>query len=111
MAPGTKPDMKDFEKLPLEDLERMQNELSGFVEKRKQNRKKEALKKVKDLVQEHGLSYDEVTAAIRTTAKRGKAPAIYRNPAKPRQTWSGKGEPPQWYVDAPDKNALKIPDD
>lgn len=48
-------------------------------------------------MQEHELEYEEVVAVIRTTTRRGKAPAIYRNPTNPRQTWSGKGEAPEWF--------------
>ena len=60
--------------------------------------------------QEFELSFEDVTRAIRTSAKRGKAPALYRNPDNPRQTWSGKGEAPDWYTKAPNKEALRIQD-
>jgi len=26
-----------------------------------------------------------------------KRPAAYRNPANPAETWSGRGEPPEWF--------------
>lgn len=102
------PDLEAFKNLPLEELQEVQNKLKNFVEKRMENRKKEALQRIKHLVQEYELTFEDVTKVIRTAAKRGKAPPLYRNPENPRQTWSGKGEAPEWYATAPDKEALKI---
>lgn len=99
----------DFSQLPLKELKEMQNKLSGFVEKRLEAKKKKALAEIKKIVKEHDLSFDEVVQTIRAHTKRGKAPAIWRNPENPRQTWSGKGPEPKWYTDAPDKEALRIP--
>ena len=100
----------DFKNLSLDELIDMQEKLKGFVNRRLENKKKEALTQIQSLVKQYELSFDEVTAAIRVTAKRGKAPALYRNPNNPRQTWSGKGEPPEWYKNAKDPEKLRIPD-
>ena len=99
----------DFKALSLEELMEMQNKLKGFVDRRLESKKREALTQIQNLVREHQLTFDEVTNAIRVTAKRGKAPALYRNPDKPRQTWSGKGEPPDWYQNHPNPESLRIP--
>lgn len=107
----TKTSLDEFKDLPLEELQEMQNKLKSFVEKRMDTRKKDALNTIKDMVQEYELTFEEVVRAIRTSAKRGKAPALYRNPEKPRQTWSGKGEEPEWFSTAPDKSVLLIPED
>ena len=102
-------DDKDFSDLPLEELTKMQEKLQKYVEKRLEAKKEEALSQIRTLVKEYDLTFDEVMTAIRVHAKRGKAPALYRNPGNPRQTWSGKGEAPNWYTKAKDKNALRIP--
>lgn len=99
------PDLSDAS---LEELQIMQKKLTSFVERRLQSKKKEALEKIRQLTIEHELAYDEVIQAIRTSTKRGKAPAIYRNPDKPRQTWSGKGEPPDWFKNHPDPESTRI---
>jgi DNA-binding protein H-NS len=109
MPASTKPSIDDFKDMSLEEIEEIQSKLQTFVEKRKDKTRREALVQIRQLVQQHELSFEEVTQFIRTSAKRGKAPAIYQNPLKPRQTWSGKGEPPQWFIEAPDKEALRIP--
>ncbi len=103
------PNVDSFKDLPLEELQAVQEKLKGFVQRRLENRKKEALQQIQSLVRQYELTYDEVVAVIRTQTVRGKAPAIYRNPTNPRQTWSGKGEPPLWFANAPDKEALRIP--
>lgn len=112
-APPEKPlpekALSDMRNASLEELQEMQDKLSKFIDRRLQARKQEALDQIKRLTQEYDLSYDEVVAAIRTTTKRGKAPPIYRNPDKPRQTWSGKGEPPEWFKNHPNPESLRIP--
>ena len=92
----------------LEELQEMQNKLSKFIDRRLQSRKQEALDKIRALAQEYDLTYDEVVAAVRTATKRGKAPAIYRNPDNARQTWSGKGEAPDWLKKHKDPEKLRI---
>jgi DNA-binding protein H-NS len=34
----------------------------------------------------------------------------YRNPANPAQTWTGRGKPPRWLQDVPDRETLRIPE-
>jgi len=104
-----KSDLPDMKNASLEELQAMQGKLSKFIERRLEVRKQEALDKIKRLAQEYELSFEEVVAVIRTATKRGKAPAIYRNPANPRQTWSGKGEAPDWFSKHPDPESLRIP--
>ena len=99
----------DFKELSLDELFQMQEKLKSFVDRRMETKKKEALQKIQSIVREHDLSYDEVVAVIRTTTKRGKAPAVYRNPDNPRQTWSGKGEAPLWFAQHKNPESLRIP--
>ena len=108
-SPSTPPNIDAFKDLPLEELQVMQDKLKGFVQRRLENKKNEALQQIQNIVRLHQLTYEEVVAVIRTQTVRGKAPAIYRNPENPRQTWSGKGDAPAWYVMAKDKVTLRIP--
>ena len=104
-----KKDLPDLKDASLDELREMQERLSKFVDRRLEARKQEALDQIRRLVKEHDLSYDEVVAVIRTQTKRGKAPALYRNPDNPRQTWSGKGDPPEWWKTHPDPESTRIP--
>jgi DNA-binding protein H-NS len=106
MAEKELPDLRDAS---LEEIQAMQAKLTKLLERRLQAKKQEALDQIRRLTQEYELTYDEVVAAIRTTTRRGKAPALYRNPDKPRQTWSGKGEAPDWFKNHPDPESLRIP--
>ena len=40
-------------------------------------------------------------------AKGSKVAAKYRNPADPRQTWSGRGLPPRWMAELIDKGSKR----
>jgi DNA-binding protein H-NS len=102
-------DLSRFKDLSLEELEVAQAELATLVQRRLETKKREALNQIRELTIQHALTFDEVVAAIRTTTKRGKAPALYRNPDKPRQTWSGRGEAPEWFTKHPDPESLRIP--
>lgn len=102
-------DLDNLADLPVEEIQKMMKKMQSFVDKRMEAKKKEALTKIQNLVAEYELSYDDVMAVIRTTAKRGKAPPIYRNPENPRQTWSGKGDAPEWYTNHKDPESLRIP--
>ena len=65
-------------------------------------------KEVAALARKHGYSLDELVgrgAAARPAAKaatkvgkRAKVAPKYRNPAKPTETWAGRGQPPRWLA-------------
>ena len=99
----------EFENLSLHELVTMQAELTQHVKRRRDAKRKEVLREIQELVKQHELSYDDVSKAIRTVSRRGKAPALYRNPDNTRQTWSGKGEAPGWFKYARDPEKLRIP--
>ena len=95
--------------LSLEELEAQQKKLESCIEKKVEMKRKQALEQIKEIAVDAGLSFDEIVEAVRTATKRRKAPPIYRNPENPRQTWSGKGDAPAWFVTAKDPEALRIP--
>jgi len=101
--------MQDLKSASLEEFQEMQGKLSKFIEKRLAVRKQEALERIRSLAGEYDLTFEEIMAAVRTATKRGKAPAIYRTPKNPRQTWSGKGEAPGWFRDHPNPESLRVP--
>lgn len=99
------PDVRD---LPLDKLLEFQQTVSSAIEAQREKKRKEVLAQIQELVRQYDLPFDEVIRAIRGHAKRGKAPALYRNPDNPRQTWSGKGEAPEWFKKAKDPTTLRI---
>lgn len=100
--------VSDVENLKLDDLLALQNTVSSAVAKQREAKKKEILVQIQELVRTYDLPFEDVIKAIRGHAKRGKAPALYRNPDNPRQTWSGKGDAPEWFRKAKDPEKLRI---
>ncbi|MCV2864841.1 H-NS histone family protein [Defluviimonas sp. WL0075] len=98
----------DLQELSLEEAQRLLAAVESMLADRTEEKKQHALEEIKDLVKDHELRFEDVVSAIRVTARRKKAPALFRNPQNPRQTWSGKGKAPDWYVQAADKNGLRI---
>jgi DNA-binding protein H-NS len=102
-------DLSVLEDLPLEQLQAAQEKLAALLQRQQDGKKREALKEIRELTIRHELTFEEVVAAVRTTTKRAKAPALFRNPDNPRQTWSGKGEAPSWFKLHPNPEKLRIP--
>lgn len=102
-------DVSRLEEATLEELQKVEAELSRVRSLKLEERKRAILEQIRNLSVEYDLTYEEIVRAVRTTSKRGKAPPIYRNPENSRQTWSGKGKPPEWYASHPDKESLRIP--
>ena len=98
----------DVVNMPLDKLLELQQTVSSAVDKQREQKKREVLGQIQELVRQYDLPFDDVIRAIRGHAKRGKAPALYRNPDNPRQTWSGKGAAPGWFTKAKDPSALRI---
>lgn len=99
---------ESLENKTLEELERDRQKINDMIEAHTKAKKQDALNQIRDLARQYDLSFNEIVASIRTTTKRGKAPALYRNPARPKQTWSGKGNPPDWYKNHPNPESLRI---
>lgn len=110
MAKNPADDTVDLKALPLEDLHALKRQVEGRIAAEHQERKKAALVQIRKIIADNELTYDDVLPTIKRNAKRKKAIAVYRNPAKPRQTWSGIGDPPSWFTSAKDKEALRITD-
>jgi DNA-binding protein H-NS len=103
-------DIGPWEDASIADLFILKAKLSRHIDGRLEAQKREYLDQIKQIAVDHNLTYDEVVAAIRTTTRRGKAPPLYRNPKNARQTWSGKGEAPDWFKAHPDPESLRIPE-
>lgn len=89
------PDLSKFSMDELKELRRnVDKEIANFDKKKKA----EALKAVQAVAKEHGVSLEDLMGK-KAKARGGAAPAKYRNPDDPTQTWSGRGRQPQWFKD------------
>ena len=76
-------------------------------------------KEAEALAKKHGYTLAELAGAARGPAakratkanvgKRAKVAPKYRNPAKPTETWAGRGKPPRWLA-AEIKKGRKLAD-
>jgi DNA-binding protein H-NS len=86
----------------LQELLSQRAALERQIAETQSQERTEAIATIRQLMSEHGLSVEDVTAtrgAARTNGagegKRAKVPAKYRNPAT-GESWSGRGLQPKW---------------
>ncbi len=90
----------NLDSMSLDELKKLSKDVTKAISSFESRRRKDALKAMELAAKEFGMSVEEVIGAPKTKAAKTKAPAKYRNPADPSQTWSGKGRQPGWYKDA-----------
>lgn len=95
---------RQFKKLSLTELEKIQKNLEKEIQERERREKKtaEVRKKIDALLKDHGVTigdvYGEQTGA--TPRKTGrKAPVKYRHQKDTSKTWAGRGRKPRWLED------------
>jgi DNA-binding protein H-NS len=97
----------DFEKIPLDDLWALHEQISHVLSSRIVAEKEQLEKRLVQLNRGKGTKRPVLSNAKRTEAKPGrprrKYPKVfpkYRNPVTPSETWSGRGKQPRWLVSA-----------
>lgn len=68
----------------------------------RRERRDEVKKKLAKMARDEGYTIEELFGGRRARKSTAgtKVPPKYRNPADPKQTWSGRGKRPRWFVDA-----------
>lgn len=86
----------------LQDLLQQRAELERQIAETQRQEHAEAIATIRQLMAEHGLSVEDITAtrsgakAVRAAnGQRAKVPAKYRDPAT-GESWSGRGLQPRW---------------
>ena len=92
----------DLSKLSEKELTKLSVELEKEVKSRAKSKISAARKAAEDAAKKHGFSLNDLVGGgkAKSAAKKPPAPAKFKNPADPSQTWSGRGRQPQWYKDA-----------
>lgn len=82
--------------------------LQALAEAARQDEIDGAIQKIKDLMQLHGVSIDDLSAGRRSkpTKAVGSVAAKFKNPES-GQTWTGRGRAPRW-LDGKDKEQFRI---
>lgn len=94
----------------LKELLEQREALEKAIANARQNEIADAVKKVRELVAEHGLTAQDVfpvrTRRTGSAKAAGKVAAKYRDPAT-GQTWTGRGKAPKW-IDGKDRHQFLI---
>lgn len=80
------------------ELFTLQDKIQREIEKRTRQERDEALRKIRSIAEEAGLSLAELTGAQK--GKKAKAPVKYRDPNNQENTWAGRGRKPRWLDEA-----------
>ena len=82
--------------------------LQSLAEATRQAEINDAIKKIKDLMQLHGVTVDDLGSGSRAkpTKAKGSVAAQFKNP-ETGETWTGRGRAPRW-LDGKDKEAYRI---
>ena len=86
----------NIESMSLAELKAVQKKVEKAIVTFEDRARKEALAAIEAKAREFGFSLNDLTKG----AGKKKAPAKYRNPDNPDQTWSGRGRKPGWFADA-----------
>jgi DNA-binding protein H-NS len=67
-----------------------------------------AIQKIKELMQLHGVTVDDLSSArnVKATKAKGTVAAQFKNP-ETGETWTGRGRAPRW-LDGKDKEQFRI---
>lgn len=92
---------KDLSKMKRDELEDLKLQVEKALVEVAENDRKVALAAAVQAALDHGFSLEELTNPVgkRKGLKgvKSSGPAKYSNPAKPDQTWTGKGRQPRWF--------------
>ena len=82
--------------------------LQSLAEAARKNELSGATQKIKDLMQQYGITVDDLTSGTRTKPAKIKSTvaAQFKNP-ETGETWTGRGRAPRW-LDGKDKEEFRI---
>ena len=92
----------DFEKMPLDELWALHEEISELLSRMILAEKKQLEDRLAQLTGEQtgSLTRDGEASSDKPRKKYPRVLPKYQNPVEPSQTWSGRGKQPRWLVRA-----------
>ena len=84
------------------------SKLQALAEAARKDEINDAIKKIKDLMQLHGVSIDDLSSARGSKPAKAKSTvaAQFKKP-ETGETWTGRGRAPRW-LDGKDRDAYRI---
>ena len=91
--------IEQLKDMSMEALHEVIESARELMERYEKDRKKGVIKEIQELAASAGLEViiKEDGKPIKSVTK---GMPKYRNPYNPKQTWTGKGKRPQWFLDA-----------
>jgi DNA-binding protein H-NS len=88
----------NLDKLTLEELKQLQNDVAIAIHEYEQRRKQEAKAAIEAKAHEFGFSLEEILSGKNSKAKQksNKVAPKYADPADSSKTWTGRGRKPRW---------------
>ena len=90
----------DLEKLSLDELKELQNEVAVAIFNFEKKRKAETLAELEALAHAKGFSLKELLNNSNGKSTKKSVAPKYADPANPENTWTGRGRKPKWFVTA-----------
>ena len=84
--------------------------LQSLAEAARKDELSGAIQKIKNLMQQHGITVDDLSSGTRSKQEKAKGTvaAQFKNPES-GETWTGRGRAPRW-LDGKDKEEFRIKD-
>jgi len=89
----------DLSSMSRKELLSLQDKIFAELDRRTKQERDEAIRKIRSIADEVGLSLDELVSSQKGKAK-SKAQVKYRDPNNPENTWAGRGRKPRWLEQA-----------
>ena len=82
--------------------------LQSLAEAARKDELSGAIQKIKDLMQQYGITVDDLSSGTRAkpAKPKGTVPAQFKNP-ETGETWTGRGRAPRW-LDGKDREQFRI---
>ena len=82
--------------------------LQSLAEAARRDEPSGAIQKIKDLMQQYGITVDDLSSGTRAKSAKpkGTVAAQFKNP-ETGETWTGRGRAPRW-LDGKDREAYRI---
>lgn len=93
----------DLEKLSDAELEELAGAVADEQARRQEDAMKAALTRINELAAGVGMTVEALLARQAKSRAGVKGIPKYQNPDNPRQTWTGKGQRPGWFVAAEER--------
>lgn len=90
------PQNLDLTALSRDQLELLSRAIEDEKLASEQRHREQTRKKIEAVLAEAGMSVDDLPVLFSIAGRSQKPRPAYRNPAKPAQTWTGKGRKPGW---------------